>query len=92
LWSQEGRIREAEKRWGSRGVGVGWGLARPGRRKGREAPRSRGKEETVNCVGGGGGRRGRAGLFWVFGKKATLKGGGGGGGGAEGALMECNET
>jgi len=31
FWSQERRIREAEKRWGSRGVGVGWGLARPGR-------------------------------------------------------------
>jgi hypothetical protein len=31
--SEERRIREAEKRWGSRGVGVGWGLARAGRRR-----------------------------------------------------------
>jgi hypothetical protein len=34
FWSEERRIREAEKSWGSRGVGVGWGLARAGRRRG----------------------------------------------------------
>ncbi len=58
------------------GFGEGREKKKCGRRKGKEALRSRGKEETVNCVGGGGGR-GRGGWFWVFGKKATLKWGGG---------------
>lgn len=57
--------------WGWLGFGEGREKKKRGRRKRKEAPRSRGKEETVNCVGGA---RGRGGLFWVFGKKATLKG------------------
>jgi hypothetical protein len=33
FWSEEWRIREVEKSWVSRGVGVGWGLAKAGRRR-----------------------------------------------------------
>jgi hypothetical protein len=56
------------------GFGEGREKKKCGRRKGKEAPRSRGKEETVNCVGGG--RRKRKSRFVLgFWEEGDVEGG-----------------